>query len=80
MTEYEVKPKSEQNQISFYGKARVVEENGARTLYSYDTKIMTIKNGRMFRHYDDWTQTTGKHVFAFSGLRKGDFFKLPLVD
>lgn len=78
MKTYELKPSQNQNQISFYGKATVIEENGCKTLYSYGTKIMTIKGKSMFRHYDDWTQTTGKHIFAFSGLKKADFFNLKL--
>ena len=41
MTTYELK--SSQNQSSVYGKANVIEENGCKTLYSYGTKIMTIK-------------------------------------
>ena len=77
MTTYELKPSQNQNQISFYGKAKVIIENGCKTLYSYDTKIMTIKGNRMFRHYDGWTQTTGKHIFAFCGLRKKEFLNLP---
>ena len=78
MKTYELKPSQNQSQISFYGKATVIEENGCKTLYSYGTKIMTIKGKTMFRHYNDWTQTTGKHIFAFSGLRKADFFNLKL--
>lgn len=78
MTSYELKPSQNQNQISFYGKATVIEENGCKTLYSYGTKIMTIKGKSMFRHYDDWTPTTGKHIFAFSGLRKKEFLNLPI--
>ena len=78
MKTYELKPIQNQKQISFYGKATVIEENGCNTLYSYGTKIMTIKGKRMFRHYDDWTQTTGKHIFAFSGLGKKEFLNLPI--
>ena len=56
---------------SFYGKAIV--KNG--TLFSYGTPIMSI-NGVTVRHWDDWTKTTGRHIQAFSGLNKKDFYRL----
>lgn len=68
------------NQKSFYGKAKIyLEENGDKTLYSYETKILTVKaNGEKIRFYDGWTQTTGKHIAAFCSLNKKQFLSLPL--
>ena len=81
MTMYELMPVYEQNQSSFYGKAKVIiEEKGARTLYSYDTKIMTIRaDGSAVRYWDDWTNTTGKHIYAFCGMHKKEYMQLKLV-
>lgn len=53
---------------SFYRKAEV-EVNllkGIKTLYSYNTKIMSIDmNGNITKYYDGWTQTTGRHIVEF---------------
>jgi hypothetical protein len=67
-------------QQSFYNKALVLtKENGDEVLFSYFTRIMTKKaNGTDVRHYDSWTNTTGRHIYAFCGLHKKDFMKLPL--
>lgn len=67
-------------QKSFYGKAKIhLEENGDKTLYSYNTKILTIKaSGEKIRFYAGWTQTTGKHIKAFADLNKAQFLSLPL--
>ena len=67
---------------SFYGKASVeITENGTKILTSYETKIMMIfPNGSMYRLWDDWTQTTGRHIKAFCGLNKNEFMNLDLVE
>ena len=67
---------------SFYGKASVeILENGTKILTSYETKIMIIfPNGSMYRLWDGWTQTTGRHIKAFCGLNKSEFMKLNLVE
>lgn len=72
---YELTPTN--GQKSFYGKARVeILENGTRVLKSYNTNIMLIfPNGSMYRLWDDWSATTGKHIKAFSGLNKKDFLQ-----
>ena len=67
---------------SFYGKASVeILENGTKILTSYETKIMMIfPNGSMYRLWDGWTQTTGRHIKAFCGLNKSEFMKLDFVE
>lgn len=67
---------------SFYGKAYVeILENGTKILTSYETKIMMIfPNGSMYRLWDGWTLTTGRHIKAFCGLNKSEFMNLDLVE
>ena len=77
-TFYELTPVD--NQKSFYGKAKVfIDDNGDKTLYSYETKILTVKaNGEKIRFWDDWSATTGKHIAAFCGINKKIYMSLPL--
>ena len=65
---------------SFYKKATVKFcHNGAVLLYSYDTPIIKITpQGEMLRLWDNWSYTTGRHIKAFSGLRKAQYLALPL--
>lgn len=73
---YELTPTENQNQESFYGKAKVV---GTETLYSYDTAIIKrLPDGTLVRLYDNYTMTTGKHIKAFCGLDKKAFTKMPV--
>lgn len=79
MTQYfDLRPLPEQNQKSFYGKARVqVNDNGTQDLFSYNTLICTKNpDGSITKHYEDWTQTTGKHIRAFCGLNKKQYSEL----
>ena len=51
---------------SFYGKAKVVvSNNGTATLYSYNTEICRVNNGRLEKIWNGWTATTGRHIAAF---------------
>lgn len=63
---------------SFYGKAIVAHEpDGSETLISYGTEIITrTPDGTLIPLYNDWTATTGRHVKAFCGLSKREYFKL----
>ena len=65
-------------QKSFYGKALVYRyEDGTETLYSYDTAIIDrLPNGDLIPRWYDWTVTTGKHIAAFCGLNKKDYFRI----
>lgn len=59
---------------SFYGKAKVIVENGVETLISYDTPIMRrLADGKIEKLYDGWTQTTGRHIKAFCGMDKKQY-------
>lgn len=72
---YELLPLESQHQKSFYRKATVeVDENGNQTLYSYGTLIIEkTADGNLLKYWDGWTVTTGKHIFAFCGLRKKEY-------
>ena len=65
-------------QKSFYGKALVCHhEDGTETLYSYGTAIIDRNpDGTLTPRWCDWTATTGKHIRAFCGLSKDEYFKL----
>lgn len=65
---------------SFYGKAVVkTKPSGAEVLQSYDTDvIMRLPNGNLVRLWGDWSATTGRHIFAFCGLRKAEWDKMEL--
>jgi hypothetical protein len=74
------------SRLSFYGKAHViVEDNGDLTLRSYSTDILTLKtNGKVVKLWDDWSQTTGRHIVEFCRQHhirvknKRDYDDLPL--
>lgn len=76
---YELQPRYSQRQQSFYHKALVlVGKDGTETLYSYETPIVErTPSGELTRLYNEWSATTGRHIAAFCGLGKADFFKLP---
>lgn len=65
---------------SFYGKAYVVEEDdGTRTLFSYDTPVVRqTSEGDLIRLWDDYSLTTGRHIIAFCGLNKAQYLSLPM--
>jgi len=77
---YDLTPAATQKEKSFYGKAKVEIDGDKKTLYSYNTKIATMKGAEILRHWNGWTKTTGRHIFAFCGMKKADFEKLPLAD
>lgn len=79
MKTYELSPVLGQ-QESFYGKAHVQEyDDGSAVLFSYYTPIIRReKNGSLSRLWAGWSATTGRHIYAFCGLRKKDFTALPV--
>ena len=64
---------------SFYGKAVVmVQDDGSEILYSYGTKIIEkTPGGGLIKFWGGWSQTTGRHIKAFCGLNKAEYFALP---
>lgn len=77
---YDLKPTD--GRKSFYGKATVlIEDDGAETLYSYNTPIVKrTADGKLVRMWDGWSATTGRHVAAFCGLNKSGFMRLTFND
>lgn len=76
---YELIPKN--GRKSFYGKAVIVIDNdGAETLYSYNTPIIKrTATGKFVKLWDGWTATTGRHINAFYGMGKAEFMRLPVI-
>lgn len=62
---------------SFYCKAEVEVDEHSETLYSYGTPIMIKTPCGFYRIWDGYSQTTGRHIKAFSGLNKKQFEALP---
>ena len=67
---------------SFYGKAHViVKDNGTETLRSYETDVLyRSSTGELFRTWNDWSATTGRHIKAYCGLNKAGYMALPFMD
>lgn len=52
------------NVKSFYGKARIIKENGVIKLQSYSTIVAMIENGKA--HINGWySATTSRHIKEF---------------
>lgn len=51
---------------SFYGKAKVIEENGEKMLLSYNTIVCKIDaNGHFVRLWGGESMTTTRHIDSF---------------
>jgi len=64
---------------SFYGKAKIIVENGREALQSYST-VVAYRDaaGQLHRTWSGWSATTGRHLYAFAGIRKRDWDKMPV--
>lgn len=72
-------------QKSFYNKAyiQIITDNYNNyemTLYSYNTPILAIVNGIFKRLWKGWSQATGRHIKAFCGFNKKEFFEIPYCE
>ena len=64
MKTYEVNPID--GRKSFYGKAIVEEQGDSKRLFSYDTLVAKISEGKVTLYPDwDYSATTLRHVRAF---------------
>lgn len=74
---YELTPNDSHK--SFYGKARVLEyEDGRKALISYETIVIVMfPDGAVYRTWNGWSATTGRHIRAFCGLNKREYLALP---
>lgn len=51
---------------SFYGKAHVIEDDGKKTLLSYETKVCRIDaDGSSHRMWSGYSATTMRHIDSF---------------
>lgn len=54
---------------SFYGKAKMIENNGENFLQSYNTIVCKIdKNGKFIKMWDGYSATTMAHINSFADL------------
>lgn len=76
MKKYELIPHD--GRKSFYGKCHVeVRNDGAETLYSYNTPIIKrLPTGELVKLWNGWSTTTGRHIAAFCGLNKAKYSAL----
>lgn len=66
------------NQKSFYGKAKVfILANGMSILKSYNTLILVKDGKRFLKLWDDWSATTGRHIYSFCGICKKEWDNMP---
>ena len=65
---------------SFYRKAFVVvDDDGSETLQSYQTKVIRKDaDGTLHRLWSGWSATTGRHIYAFCGIRKKEWDKMEI--
>lgn len=78
---YELVPANFQNQKSFYGKAKIWKVDDMEILNSYNTPVASITNdGKLHKHWDDWSSTTGRHICAFAGrkITKADWLNMEM--
>ena len=70
---------------SFYRKAEVIHlKGGMKLLKSYDTIVMACIDDKYFNTWSEdstnMTATTNRHIKAFSGLNKKEFYQLPFME
>ena len=54
-------------------------DDGSEVLQSYETQVLRrYSDGTLYRLWDDWSATTGKHIKAFCGLNKKQYLELPI--
>lgn len=61
---FNLKPRGFQ-QKSFYGKAKVTECDGVKTLRSYKTDVCKIVDGKLIKLWNGYSATTMNHIRAF---------------
>lgn len=66
---------------SFYKKAIVLSfSNGTSLLRSYNTIVAVWDNkGNVYRTWEDWSATTGRHIKSALGLNKKEYLALPIM-
>lgn len=83
--DYNVELSSYDIQKSFYKKAYIYinadeYNNYIITLYSDNTPILSIDNGVFKRLWNGWSAKTGRHIKAFCGFNKKEFFEIPYYE
>ena len=58
-------------------KARVFKDSeGDEFLISYDTPVLLNHNGKLYRLWNGWSATTGRHIKEYCGLNKKQYLEL----
>ena len=54
-------------------------DDGSEVLQSYETKVLRrYSDGTLYRLWNGWSATTGKHIKAFCGLNKKQYLELSI--
>jgi hypothetical protein len=53
------------SRLSFYGKAKVLHENGEKVLYSYNTQVASIDYAGTLKVFNTQSATTVRHIREF---------------
>ena len=57
-------------------KARVFKDSkGDEFLISYDTEVLVKHNGKLYRLWNGWSATTGRHIKEYCGLNKKQYLE-----
>ena len=57
-------------------KARVLKDSeGDEFLISYDTIVLAKHGGKLYRTWDSWSATTGRHIKEYCGLNKKQYLE-----
>ena len=52
-------------------------DDGSEVLQSYETQVLRrYSDGTLYRLWNGWSATTGKHIKAFCGLNKKQYLEL----
>lgn len=58
-------------------KARVLKDSeGDEFLYSYDTPVLAKHGDKLYRLWEGWSKTTGRHIKEYCGLNKKQYLEL----
>lgn len=61
------------NGRKFSGRAFVIHDGNNIYLQSYDTIVLTMKNGELTRNWKGYSQTTARHIGMFLDMYKPEW-------
>lgn len=57
----------------FTGRAFVIDDGDTKYLQSYDTIVLTMKDGELTRNWLGYSQTTARHIGMFLDMYKPEW-------